>query len=96
MERSFIRSASAAATYGIGSIFNGVGTFGHELLRAGAHGLSSGVFNALNGDNFWKGLISGAASSGIGSLCTKHKLKLWTYGSFHYGNGWNRCMSYRR
>ena len=43
---------SAAATYGIGSIFNGVGTFGHELLRAGAHGLSSGVFNALNGDNF--------------------------------------------
>ena len=67
MERSFIRSASAAATYGIGSIFNGVGTFGHELLRAGAHGLSSGVFNALNGDNFWKGLISGAASSGIGS-----------------------------
>lgn len=67
MERSFIRSASAAATYGIGSIFNGVGTFGHELLRAGAHGLSSGVFNALNGDNFWNGLISGAASSGIGS-----------------------------
>ena len=58
---------SAAATYGIGSIFNGVGTFGHELLRAGAHGLSSGVFNALNGDNFWNGLISGAASSGIGS-----------------------------
>ena len=34
---------------------------------AGAHGLSSGVFNALNGDNFWNGLISGAASSGIGS-----------------------------
>ena len=67
MERSFIRSASAAATYGIGSIFNGVGTFGHELLRAGAHGLSSGVFNALNGDNFWNGLISGAASSGIES-----------------------------
>jgi len=59
---------SAAATYGIGSIFNGVGTFGHELLRAGAHGLSSGVFNALNGDNFWNGLISGAASSGIGSF----------------------------
>ena len=40
MERGFI---SAAATYGIGSIFNGVGTFGHELLRAGAHSLSSGV-----------------------------------------------------
>ena len=64
---ALLGGASAAATYGIGSIFNGVGTFGHELLRAGAHGLSSGVFNALNGDNFWNGLISGAASSGIGS-----------------------------
>ena len=65
---ALLGAASAAATYGIGSIFNGVGTFGHELLRAGAHGLSSGVFNALNGDNFWNGLISGAASSGIGSF----------------------------
>ena len=64
---ALLGAASAAATYGIGSIFNGVGTFGHELLRAGAHGLSSGVFNAFNGDNFWNGLISGAASSGIGS-----------------------------
>ena len=64
---ALLGAASAAATYGIGSIFNGVGTSGHELLRAGAHGLSSGVFNALNGDNFWNGLISGAASSGIGS-----------------------------
>lgn len=65
---ALLGAASAAATYGIGSIFNGVGTFGHELLRAGAHGLSSGVFNALNGDNFWNGLISGAASSGMGSF----------------------------
>ena len=65
---ALLGGASAAATYGIGSIFNGVGTFGHELLRAGAHGLSSGVFNVLNGDNFWNGLISGAASSGIGSF----------------------------
>ena len=64
---ALLGGVSAAATYGIGSIFNGVGTFGHELLRTGAHGLSSGVFNVLNGDNFWNGLISGAASSGIGS-----------------------------
>ena len=68
MERSFIRSASAAATYGIGSIFNGVGTFGHELLRAGAHGLSSGVFNVLNGDNFGRGILAGFSSSMIGSF----------------------------
>ena len=64
---ALLGAASTVVTYGIGSIFNGVGTFGHELLRAGAHGLSSGVFNALNGDNFWNGLISGAASSEIGS-----------------------------
>ena len=58
---------SAAATYGIGSVFGPASSFGHEILRAGAHGLSSGVFNALNGDSFWNGLISGASSSGIGS-----------------------------
>ncbi|MES5169793.1 hypothetical protein ABVC73_15975 [Prevotella melaninogenica] len=33
---ALLGAASAAATYGVGSIFNGVGTFGHELLRAGA------------------------------------------------------------
>lgn len=64
---ALLGAASAAATYGIGQLFGVAGSFGHELLRAGAHGLSSGVFNALNGDNFWNGLISGAASSGIGS-----------------------------
>ena len=64
---ALLGAASAAATYGIGQLFGVAGSFGHELLRVGAHGLSSGVFNALNGDNFWNGLISGAASSGIGS-----------------------------
>ena len=64
---ALLGTASTAATYGIGQLFGVAGSFGHELLRTGAHGLSSGVFNALNGDNFWNGLISGAASSGIGS-----------------------------
>ena len=65
---ALLGAASAAATYGIGQLFGVAGSFGHELLRAGAHGLSSGVFNALNGDNFWNGLISGATSSGMGSF----------------------------
>ncbi|MDD7257270.1 MAG: AHH domain-containing protein [Prevotellaceae bacterium] len=65
---ALLGAASAATTYGIGQLFGVAGSFGHELLRAGAHGLSSGVFNALNGDNFWNGLISGAASSGMGSF----------------------------
>lgn len=69
---------SAAATYGIGSVFGPSGPYGHEMLRAGAHGLSSGVFNALNGDNFWNGLISGVASSGMGS--------------FAQSSNWNPCL----
>jgi len=58
---------SSAASYGIGAAFGNVGSFGHELLRAGAHGLSSGVFTALDGGSFGSGLISGALASGIGS-----------------------------
>lgn len=59
---------SSAATYGIGQAFGGMGGFGHELLRAGAHGLSSGLFSALDGGSFGRGFASGALSSGIGSF----------------------------
>ena len=35
---------SSGASYGIGVLFKGTAaTFGNELLRAGAHGLASGV-----------------------------------------------------
>ena len=61
---------SSAASYGIGSIFGATGTFGHELLRAGAHGLASGVTSALSGDNFGRGFVSGVVSSGIGSFAS--------------------------
>ena len=66
---------SSAASYGIGGLFSGPlqgisGTFGGELLRAGAHGLASGVTSALSGDNFGRGFVSGAASSGIGSFAS--------------------------
>lgn len=59
---------SSAASFGIGQAFGNVGGFGKELLRAGAHGLASGVFNALDGGSFGSGFISGAAASGIGSF----------------------------
>ena len=72
---ALLGAVSAAATYGIGQLFGVAGSFGHELLRAGAHGLSSGVFNALNGDNFWNGLISGAASLGMGSFAQSSNWK---------------------
>jgi len=59
---------SSAASYGIGSAFGGVGSYGKEMLRAGAHGLASGTISAMNGGNFVSSFISGAAASGIGSF----------------------------
>ena len=59
---------SSAASYGIGSVFGGVGNFGHELLSAGSHGFATGAINALNGDSFGRGFLTGALSSGIGSF----------------------------
>ena len=59
---------SSGASYGIGELFKGAAaTFGNELLRAGAHGLASGVISALDGDNFASAFVSGAAASGMGS-----------------------------
>ncbi|MDY5320854.1 MAG: FG-GAP-like repeat-containing protein [Prevotella sp.] len=59
---------SSAASYGIGELFKGTAaTFGNELLRAGAHGLASGVASALDGGSLASAFVSGAAASGIGS-----------------------------
>lgn len=58
---------SSAATYGIGQLFGGAGSLGHELLRAGAHGVAGGVFGMLRGGSFAGGFASGAVSSGLGS-----------------------------
>ena len=59
---------SSAATYGIGQAFGSVGSFSHEILRAGAHGLASGTIGVLGGGSFLSGFASGALSSGIGSF----------------------------
>lgn len=65
---ALVGGLSSFASYGVGSLFgHGLGTFGHELLRAGAHGLTSGALNWLNGDNFFTGAASGFASSLVGS-----------------------------
>ena len=65
---ALVGGLSSFASYGVGSLFgHGLGTFGHELLRAGAHGLTSGALNWLNGDNFFIGAASGFASSLVGS-----------------------------
>ncbi len=53
---------SSAASYGIGQLFGMVGCVGKELLRAGAHAVSGGVFTALGGGSFGAGFASGAIS----------------------------------
>ena len=57
---------SGAMSYGVGSALGASKTLGGALLRAGAHGISGGVQNALNGGNFGVGFITGAAASFAG------------------------------
>lgn len=59
---------SSLASYGVGSLFgHGLGNFGNELLRSGAHGLTSGTLNWLNGGGFGQGMLTGMTSSLAGS-----------------------------
>lgn len=59
---------SSWASYGVGSLFgHGLGNFGNELLRSGAHGVTSGALSWLNGGSFGQGMLSGFASSLAGS-----------------------------
>ncbi|MBR5988819.1 MAG: VCBS repeat-containing protein [Prevotella sp.] len=59
---------SSALSFGIGEVFGTVGSFGKELLRAGAHGVSSGLISVLDGGNFGHGFAAGAISSSLGSF----------------------------
>lgn len=68
VEAGIISLAQSAVSYGIGQAFGTVGNFGHELLRAGAHGISGGFFSMANGGSFGRGFASGAISSGVGSF----------------------------
>lgn len=68
LKGAIIGAAKGLASYGIGAAFgHGVGSFGKEMLRAGSHGLASGVINAIDGGDFVSAAVSGAAVSGIGS-----------------------------
>jgi hypothetical protein len=62
-----IFAANSIASAGIGGIFQGVGGFGKEALRAGVHGLSGGTFSVLQGGSFGSGFAAAALSSGFGS-----------------------------
>ena len=49
-------------------IWDDCGHTGHEMLPVRTHGAASGVLNILGGGDFVSGLVSGAVSSGIGSM----------------------------
>jgi RHS repeat-associated protein len=69
---------SSSSSYGIGAAFGSAGSFGKEMLRAGSHGLASGVVSALDGGNFASAFVSDAAASGIGSYAKTIKgLETW-------------------
>lgn len=56
------------ATSAIGSqLGHGLGTFGTEMARAGAHGLVNGAYNAITGNSFGSGFATGFVSSLVGS-----------------------------
>ena len=65
---------TSAASYGVGAVFGQTGSFGHELLRAGAHGLADATLSALSGGEFFSSFISSAAASGIGSYAKGVKM----------------------
>ena len=59
---------SSLASYGVGSLFgHGLGTIGHELLRAGTHAVTSGTLNWINGDSFFSGAACGFTASLMGA-----------------------------
>lgn len=66
---------SSAASFGIGQLFGSVGSIGKELLRAGAHGIASGIFNVLGGGDFGNGFATGATASGLGSFAQGVKMR---------------------
>ena len=61
-------AASCAVSFGVGAAFGGAGGMGHELLRAGAHGLADAMLSSLEGGKFGSTFLSSALSSGLGSF----------------------------
>ncbi len=65
---------SPLCSFGIGKLYGSCGSIGKELLRAGTHGLASGLASAMDGGNFGRfasGFISGGASAMVMSGAMK-------------------------
>jgi RHS repeat-associated protein len=64
-----IGAISGAVTFGIGELFNGVGTFALKATyQALAHGTFQGLVSGVQGGGFWTGFAAGAISSMASSL----------------------------
>jgi len=61
-----IGAISGAATFGVGELFGGTGTFMNEVGRGLAHGLIQGGTSVIDGGDFWNGFASGALGSWAG------------------------------
>jgi RHS repeat-associated protein len=63
-----ISAASSLLTFGVGEVLgHAAGSFGTELVRAGAHGAIGGLSNRVNGGDFWQGFAISSISSLTGS-----------------------------
>ena len=78
---NIVKSAAiCAVTYGIGSAcqalasVQGLSTSACELVRASAHGFSSGLFAAIEGGDFTSQFVAGFVSSYVGSYINGSKL----------------------
>jgi uncharacterized protein (TIGR02594 family) len=85
-----IGGVSAAATFGIGEIFGGVGSMAdksfsvlRELGRATAHGIVQGGLSVAGGGSFGSGFVSGAFSSMAGALAAGSGVKFIQTGFGH-------------
>ncbi len=61
-----VGALSGAATFGVGEIFGGTGTFMKEVGRGLSHGLVQGGVSVLEGGDFWSGFASGSLGSWAG------------------------------
>lgn len=65
-----INVLSSLASFGVGEVVQmaKMAPIGKELLRAGMHGVSSGLMSMLGGDNFLTGVVTGMSVSAIETL----------------------------
>ncbi|WP_258929701.1 RHS repeat domain-containing protein [Flavobacterium davisii] len=100
-EAMFWGAVSAAATYGVGTLFSAGGTIVNTIgevwsvaAQAAAHGIVQGVLSSVQGGNFWSAALSGtfgslgaSAFGAIGGDFAKSTVGTITFGAISGGVG---------